>query len=530
MKKQRFLFALFMAIVMMAMSPGKAWGQDEECEHEYNYVQLLGGGSHYQKCDKCNGNTDTEYCTFVDGICMYCEFECQHPEYTMEEDSHTCISCGFFESHEWNEGKCDICHRECLHPQVEQDAFDSHKCSTCGASADHEWDDMGHCFICDYVCQHEDNEDESTWNDGVCSNCGYKCQHEDISIVEISAPDIDYDDYVRYYENDEVIQDIEFEIECKTCGKHLTQGDSNIARVTETYITDDNKPTCTEEGGYNFNAEISVYNSDGLQISSIQINEVFGNIIPLGHSFSEEMNLCDDGYHYPVCEREGCDALSEDKYAKMFGEYKLVTGDENPTATIQMTKVGNWYYTSLYTDFPYYLSWIDDNDNTSTYTVSSAADGVVTLGDINDVPANCGVIIIKYADESSVAECTIEYAPYIYSYDETGASPLLTGSETDVSPAANQYAFGLSDTGYLGFWHWAGMTIPAWSAYLDLGSETVNEAKGFRMVFEDGTTAIEQVPAKASIAEGRYDLMGRKVNKVKGLGIVDGKKVYVPRK
>lgn len=40
MKKQRFLFALFMAIVMMAMSPGKAWGQNylvvDGYEYEFN--------------------------------------------------------------------------------------------------------------------------------------------------------------------------------------------------------------------------------------------------------------------------------------------------------------------------------------------------------------------------------------------------------------------------------------------------------------------------------------------------------------
>ena len=244
------------------------------------------------------------------------------------------------------------------------------------------------------------------------------------------------------------------------------------------------------------------------------------SINPLGHSFSEEMCLCDDGYHHPVCEFEGCDALSEDKYAKMFGEYRKVMGEENPTETIELTKVGNYYYTSLYTDFPYVVGGDD-----VAYYVTNAEDGVVTLGNTAYVRAGSGVIF-----RSENSECTIVYDPE--GFENTAPEDnLLTGSETDVtSPAAKQYAFGLSDTGYLGFWHWPGMTIPAWSAYLDLGSETVNEAKGFRMVFEDGTTAIEQVPAKASTAEGRYDLMGRKVNEIKGLGIVDGKKVYVPRK
>ncbi len=411
---------------------------------------------------------------------------------------------------------------------------------------------------------------EHSYEDGVCVECGYECQHgDDISIVSASAPDIDYDDYVRYYENDEVIQDIEFEIECKTCGKHLTQDDSNIARVTQTNITDDNKPTCTEKGRYYFNAEITVYYSEDLPISSIQINEVFGNIIPLGHTpvtdeavdatctdsglteglhcevcrevieaqeeipalgheFSYEQILCADGYHRFVCTREGCDLQSEEKYAKMFGEYREVTGDANPTATIPMTKVGNKYYASLYTDFPYIFSGTADNNNVCKYTVENAADGVVTLGNIIDVPANCGVIFIKYVEEGSVAECTIEYAPHIYRYEETDASPLLTGSETDVTdPAANQYAFGLSDTGYLGFWHWSGMTIPAWKAYLDLGSETATEARGFRIVFDDETNGIQQLPADASAIEGSYDLMGHKVREVKGLGIVNGKKVFV---
>ena len=412
---------------------------------------------------------------------------------------------------------------------------------------------------------------EHSYEDGVCVECGYECQHgDDISIVSASVPDLEYSDYVHYSESYEVIPGIAFEAKCNKCGTKWTQEDTETARVIEIHdLQMDALPTCTEEGCYSVMVDIRFYIDEGAPIMTRQYSNLSGNInslghtpvtdeavdatctesglteglhcevcrevieaqeeIPaLGHEFSYEQILCADGYHRFVCTREGCDLQSEEKYAKMFGDYKLVTGDENPTATIPMTKVGNKYYTSLYTDFPYHLSWTDDNNNTSTWTVSSAADGVVTLGEIDDVPANCGVIIIKYADEGSVAECTIEYAPHIYRYEETDASPLLTGSETDVTdPAANQYAFGLSDTGYLGFWHWPGMTIPAWKAYLDLGSETATEARGFRIVFDDETNGIQQLPADASAIEGSYDLMGRKVREVKGLGIVNGKKVFV---
>ena len=478
----------------------------------------------------------------------------------MEEESHTCISCGFSDSHEWNEGICDICHRECLHSQVEQDAFDSHKCSTCGASADHEWDDMGHCFTCNYMCEHEE-EGESTWLDGVCSICGKECEHHwegdfdfhHCTICEsvgehnwesngkcivceykcphvhitgnFHVPAVDYEVLKNYYDRNEFLPETEFRPRCRACNKSIHLDDEDLCRYEISYDVM-KEPECIYNGSYTCSFVGKFTSECDFSLQSEGIINSLG-----GHAFSEEKILCEDGYHHYVCTRDDCGEQSEDKYAKMFGKYREVTGDENPTATIQMTKVGNYYYTSLYTDFPYTLSMTADNNNVCKYTVSSAADGVVTLRDINDVPANCGVIIIKDVEEGTVAECTIKYAPRIYNSETTDASPLLTGSETDVtSPAAKQYAFGLSDTGYLGFWHWTVMTIPAWSAYLDLGSETVNEAKGFRMVFEDGTTAIEQVPAKATTAEGRYDLMGRKVNDIKGLGIVDGKKVYVPRK
>lgn len=598
-----YLRLLLMAIVMMAMSSGKAWAQDEECEHEYYYVQLLGGGSHYQKCDKCNGYTDTEYCTYEDGICMYCGFECQHPEYESGEESHTCRYCSFKESHEWNEGKCDICGYECYHPEVEQNAFDCHKCKTCGVSADHEWNDMGHCFTCTYVCQHEDDKGESTWNDGVCSNCGYECEHhwaqieenydfhhcticEQIeehdwssnrdgvcTVCEYKCPhgnilydfnvptSVDYEVLKYYYNSNEFLPETVFCPYCCTCNKSIHLEDEDVSSYRIGYSVE-TEPECIFDGNYKCFVEVLFTSGYDFTIEdSGSINSLGGHtpvtdeavdatctesgrtegshcevckevlvyqveIPALGHEFSYEQILCADGYHRFVCTRVGCDLQSEEKYAKMFGEYREVTGNANPTATIQLTQVGNKYYTSLYTDFPYTLDWT--NNNTSTWTVLDAADGVVTLGDINDVPANCGVIIIKYADESSVAECTIEYAPYIYSYDEPDASPLLTGSETDVtSPADNQYAFGLSDTGYLGFWHWSGMTIPAWKAYLDLGSETATEARGFRIVFDDETNGIHQLPADASAIEGCYDLMGRKVREVKGLGIVNGKKVFV---
>ena len=305
---------------------------------------------------------------------------------------------------------------------------------------------------------------------------------------------------------------------CEVCGDVLV-AQEEIPASGHNPVTDEGKDATCTESGLTEGSHCSV--CDNVLVAQEEIPA-------LGHAYGEEMSLCDDGYHHPVCTREGCDVLSEDKYAKMFGDYKLVKDDENPTATIPMTKVGNKYYASLYTDFPYIFSWTADNNNVCKYTVLSAADGVVTLGNIIDVPANCGVIITKYADESSVAECTIEYAPHIYSYEETDASPLLTGSETDVtSPADNQYAFGLSDTGYLGFWRWPDMTIPAWKAYLDLGSETATEARGFRIVFDDETNGIQQLPADASAIEGCYDLMGRKVREVKGLGIVNGKKVVV---
>lgn len=296
---------------------------------------------------------------------------------------------------------------------------------------------------------------------------------------------------------------------CEVCGEVIVAQEV-IPASGHTPVTDEGKDATCVEPGLTAGSHCSV--CDNVLVAQEEIPA-------LGHDFSEEKSLLNNGYHRFVCTREGCGALSEDKYAKMFGEYRKVTGNANPTETIQLTKVGNYYYTSLYTDFPYTMS-----EDVEALEANDIQDDKVEFWTVTDIiPANCGIILRS----QTKSKCTITYDA-AGAYLEDRGERLLTGSETEVSePADNQYAFGLSDTGYLGFWHWAGMTIPAWKAYLDLGSETATEARGFRIVFDDETNGIQQLPADASAIEGCYDLMGRKVREVKGLGIVNGRKVYV---
>ena len=295
---------------------------------------------------------------------------------------------------------------------------------------------------------------------------------------------------------------------------HLSCSCGSTVELEATVTTAANEgeePTCTEDGQGTVTASATYDNETFTCSKPVTLSA-------LGHAFSEELSLCDDGYHHYACTREGCETLSDAKYAKMFGEFREVTGDDAPTETIQLTKVGSYYYASLYTDFPYVV--IGD----VAYYVTSVGDGVVTLGNTANVRAGSGVIF-----RSENSECTIVYDPE--GFENTAPEGnLLTGSDEAFAPNANQYAFGLSDTGYLGFWHWTGMTIPAWSAYLDLGSEP-SGARGFRIVFDDEPNGIREIPANSLTSGNSYDLMGRRVsNKFRGITIVDGKKVYVPRK
>ena len=98
MKKTRFLYALLMAIVMMAMSPAMAWAQDDggddsgwvepeepspdqdpaggpdECIHSDLQYTYAGGGMHSQICPGCRSNLGTNQCfdDDKDGKCDDC--------------------------------------------------------------------------------------------------------------------------------------------------------------------------------------------------------------------------------------------------------------------------------------------------------------------------------------------------------------------------------------------------------------------------------------------------------------------------
>ncbi len=275
-------------------------------------------------------------------------------------------------------------------------------------------------------------------------------------------------------------------------------------------------PTCTEWGERTYTAAIEYEDKTYTDTYTVEIAND-----PNTHSFTNQSIPAEDDECYYYCICDGCGAVDRSRrFVKMFGELCEVTGDAMPTKTITLTKVGSKYYTSLYADFNYTLS-----EGVEAYYVSSVSDGELTLTKIeeNEKPMDTGVVLI-----GSTGECTLTYSKSAWSLQSANK---LKGTSIAIEVQEPYlYAFGLSDTGYIGFWNWENMTIPAWKAYLDYDYVQHFEARGFRMVFEDGTTAIEQVPAKASAAEGSYDLMGRKVNKVKGLGIVNGKKVYVPRK
>lgn len=143
------------------------------------------------------------------------------------------------------------------------------------------------------------------------------------------------------------------------------------------------------------------------------------------------------------------------------------------------------------------------------------------LGSQN-VPAGTPVLLVgAYATTNVTATITSGLAAYEGTNDLRGTYFDKTSLED------NEYAFGLSEEDELGFWKLkTGNKVGANKAYLVVPSGG-GDVKGYAFAFDD-ETGITEVSEKAEVAEGYFDLSGRRIQKpAKGLYIKNGKKVVI---
>lgn len=165
------------------------------------------------------------------------------------------------------------------------------------------------------------------------------------------------------------------------------------------------------------------------------------------------------------------------------------------------------------------------------YVASAAAKGVVSMKNVQKVPANTG-LVLKSTSGAAVSDVQV---PVIESADAVGANLLVgTLAATTVEPSSDtngyNYLFGTKND-VLGFYKLITNTfeMPANKAYLHTETPASNGAKGVIMDFGNGeTTAISNIDADADNNAIYYNLNGQRVvNPGKGLYILNGKKVMV---
>lgn len=207
----------------------------------------------------------------------------------------------------------------------------------------------------------------------------------------------------------------------------------------------------------------------------------------------------------------------------------VVAGLENPTKTIGIS--ASHGYTSYCSE---YALDFTDVKALEAYVASAAANGVVSMKNVQKVPAKTG-LVLKSTSGAAVSDVQV---PVIESADAVGANLLVgTVAATTVEPSSDtngyNYLFGTKND-VLGFYKLITNTfeMPANKAYLHTAADVTpasNGAKGVIMDFGNGeTTAISNIDADADNNAIYYNLNGQRVvNPGKGLYILNGKKVMV---
>lgn len=153
----------------------------------------------------------------------------------------------------------------------------------------------------------------------------------------------------------------------------------------------------------------------------------------------------------------------------------------------------------------------------TAYTATAGATSV-TLNEITSgkVPANIPVVLYKAGADGSAIN-----VPVIASAEAVGSNDLAISNGTD--NLKGNYVLAKPDTKEVGFYKWAGTTIPAGKVYLNYSSS----AREF-LGFSNEATSIKMVNGEELMVNGCYDVQGRRVAQpAKGLYIVNGKKMVI---
>ena len=153
----------------------------------------------------------------------------------------------------------------------------------------------------------------------------------------------------------------------------------------------------------------------------------------------------------------------------------------------------------------------------TAYITTARTDETLILTRKTSVPA--GTPVILKGDEGTNA------LPIITTTPESVAGNLLLASDGTVTGGAGIYALSMQGD-VVGFYPvGGGVTIPAGTAYLDLGDVG---ASGFTFVFDDDGDGINSPLLTSPEEEGLiYNLAGQRVSRPqKGINIVNGRKVF----
>lgn len=191
------------------------------------------------------------------------------------------------------------------------------------------------------------------------------------------------------------------------------------------------------------------------------------------------------------------------------------------TLDVNLNVVGDKTYATTYLPFDVTLP-----ADVKAYIVNHAADGVATVSEVADVPANQGVVLVGQNASATSVALTLGTA------SANCSGNLLSGTNSQLAieeaAKANYFVFGNGDNG-VGFYHPNSTTLKENRAFLPAGNVSAGSgANGFRLDFGGEITGIETAIQADDTNATYYDLSGRRVNHpVKGLYVKGGKKIYV---
>ncbi len=157
---------------------------------------------------------------FVNGVCIVCEYKCEHEEYNKdgkckvcgarcvhEYENGVCVKCKTECDHYFVFGECEICGYECPH-----ETYENSYCTVCYERCFHTTYVNGECIKCKYVCPH------TYYVNGVCDNCHINCKHKFVNGVCTNCKMVCSHRYVNGV--CEICKDVEYVEPPKTDGNY----------------------------------------------------------------------------------------------------------------------------------------------------------------------------------------------------------------------------------------------------------------------------------------------------------------------